>query len=184
MGVQEDDLDVEDDEHHGGQVVLDRELASADGLGGGFDAALVGVDLGPVVALGPGQRRHRDREQREEGGESCQRQQGQVDVHTILRSIGIILGTTQPECRATSSSTPALVNRFTSVSLLARRDNAVRPPAAGLTGALSGAHTARARCRATIPPVRFRYRTSVHPDRAMSWASPFWSGQARMDSAR
>src|SRR5688500_1718987 len=52
--VEEDDLDVEDDEEHRGQVVLHREAAAAPGLGGRLDAALVGVELGAVVALGAG----------------------------------------------------------------------------------------------------------------------------------
>src|ERR1700721_1226021 len=42
-GVEEDDLDVEDDEQHRGQVVLDREAAAADRLRSGLDAALVAV---------------------------------------------------------------------------------------------------------------------------------------------
>src|SRR5665648_579138 len=51
-GVHEDDLDVEDDEAHRDQVVLDREPAAAGGRRGGVDTALVGLELGPVVALG------------------------------------------------------------------------------------------------------------------------------------
>ena len=49
--VEEDDLDVEDDEQHRGDVVLHREPAAADRLRGRLDAALVGVELGAVVAL-------------------------------------------------------------------------------------------------------------------------------------
>ena len=47
--VEEDDLDVEDDEQHRGQVELDREPAAAERLRRRLDAALVGVELGPVV---------------------------------------------------------------------------------------------------------------------------------------
>src|SRR5437899_544256 len=47
--VEEDDLNVEDDEQHRGQVELDREATTTDRLRRGFDAALVGVQLGPVV---------------------------------------------------------------------------------------------------------------------------------------
>src|SRR5690554_2978888 len=50
--VEEHDLDVEDDERHRDQVVLDREPTAADGVGGGVDAALVGLELRAVVALG------------------------------------------------------------------------------------------------------------------------------------
>ena len=57
--VQEDDLDVEDDEEHRGQVELDREPAAADRLRGGLDAALVGVELGPVVPARPDERARR-----------------------------------------------------------------------------------------------------------------------------
>src|SRR5215475_4959038 len=46
--VEEDDLDVEEDEQHRGQVVLDREAATARRLGGGLDAALIGLQLRPV----------------------------------------------------------------------------------------------------------------------------------------
>src|SRR5215203_5016644 len=39
--IEEDDLDVEDDEQHGGDVVLHRESAAADRLWCRFDAALI-----------------------------------------------------------------------------------------------------------------------------------------------
>ena len=55
--VQEDDLDVEDDEEHRGQVELDREPAAADRLRRRLDAALVRLELGPVVALRADERR-------------------------------------------------------------------------------------------------------------------------------
>src|SRR3712207_7114425 len=41
--VEEDDLDVEDDEEHRGDEVLDRELAASHRLRGRLDPALVGV---------------------------------------------------------------------------------------------------------------------------------------------
>ena len=41
-----------------------------------------------------------------------------------------------------------------------------------------------ARCSATMPPDRSRHSTPVQPASATSFASPAWSGQARMDSAR
>ena len=41
-----------------------------------------------------------------------------------------------------------------------------------------------ARCRATMPPVRSRQRTSCQPAAATRRASVGWSGQARIDSAR
>src|SRR5215471_31769 len=50
-GIKEDDLDVEDDEQHRGQVVLDRDLAAAQRDRGWLDAALVCVQLGLVPAL-------------------------------------------------------------------------------------------------------------------------------------
>src|SRR2546421_981395 len=50
-GVEEDDLDVEDDEEHRRQVVLDGEAPAAGRLRGRLDTALVGVQLGPVVPL-------------------------------------------------------------------------------------------------------------------------------------
>src|SRR4051795_13101566 len=40
-GVEEDDLDVEDDEQHRGEVVLHRKLVAAKGLCRRLDAALV-----------------------------------------------------------------------------------------------------------------------------------------------
>ena len=54
--VEEDDLDVEDDEQHRGDEVLHREPAAAHRLRRRLDAALVGVELGPVVAPGPDDR--------------------------------------------------------------------------------------------------------------------------------
>src|SRR5690349_22326144 len=56
--VQEDDLDVEDDEEHRGDVVLHRETPAADRLGRGLDAALVGVQAGPVVTARTDERAH------------------------------------------------------------------------------------------------------------------------------
>ena len=41
--IKENDLDVENDEEHGGDVVLDREPAAADGLRGRLDAAPIRV---------------------------------------------------------------------------------------------------------------------------------------------
>src|SRR5262245_24946362 len=52
--IEEDDLDIEDDEEHGGQVVLDRKAAAASRLRSRLDAALVRIQLRPVVALRPG----------------------------------------------------------------------------------------------------------------------------------
>src|SRR5215217_8302462 len=52
-GIEEDDLDVEDDEEHRDQVVLDREAAAGERLVDRLDAALVGLQLGPVVAAWP-----------------------------------------------------------------------------------------------------------------------------------
>src|SRR4249919_2029544 len=53
--VKEDDLDVEHDEEHRGQVVLHRE-PDAGRLTGRLDAALVGLELGPVPAFRARQR--------------------------------------------------------------------------------------------------------------------------------
>src|SRR5690554_4587732 len=64
--VQEDDLDVEDDERHGGQVVLDRESPAAGGSRRRFDTAFVRVEPGAVVPLGPGHGRERDGTDRED----------------------------------------------------------------------------------------------------------------------
>ena len=55
----------------------------------------------------------------------------------------------------------------------------------GLDGGRSRAGGHRtARCRATIPPDRLRQATSRQPAAVSRPASPVWSGQARMDSAR
>src|SRR4051794_9006062 len=54
--VEEDDLDVEDDEQHRRQVVLHRELVSAERLRRRLDPALVGLELRPVESLRTGQR--------------------------------------------------------------------------------------------------------------------------------
>src|SRR5215207_6048968 len=67
--VEEDDLDVEDDEEHRRQVVLDREAAPGEGLVDRLDAALVGLELGPVVPARPDVRGGGDREQRERRGQ-------------------------------------------------------------------------------------------------------------------
>src|ERR1700744_4544552 len=48
--IEEDDLDVEDDEQHRGQVELDRDLATAERLGSRLDTALVCSELGLVPA--------------------------------------------------------------------------------------------------------------------------------------
>src|SRR3954453_20063638 len=49
---EEHRLDVEDDEQHGGQVVLHREATTAARVRRRLDAALVRVELGAVVPLG------------------------------------------------------------------------------------------------------------------------------------
>ncbi len=41
-----------------------------------------------------------------------------------------------------------------------------------------------ARCRATMPPLRFRQPTPAQPARPITAASAGWSGQSRIDSAR
>src|SRR5262245_60319650 len=76
--VQEDDLDVEDDEQHGGQVELDREPAAAHRLGRRLDAALVRLELGPVVPLRADQLGDADGKQRERRRQGEQRQYGYV----------------------------------------------------------------------------------------------------------
>src|SRR5919197_6326808 len=72
--VQEDDLDVEDDEQHRRQEVLDREAVRAERLRGRLDAALVEVQLRLVVAPRTGERRDADRE---DGERRRQREQQQ-----------------------------------------------------------------------------------------------------------
>src|SRR5919107_6459934 len=67
--VEEDDLDVEDDEEHRRQVVLDREPAPGERLVDRLDAALVGLELGPVVTARSDVRSGRHREQRERRGQ-------------------------------------------------------------------------------------------------------------------
>src|SRR5262245_21400208 len=52
--IEEDDLDIEDDEEHGGQVVLDGEAAAAGRLRSRLDAAFIGIQLRPVVTHRPG----------------------------------------------------------------------------------------------------------------------------------
>src|ERR1700744_1474666 len=58
-GVEKDDLDVEDDEQHRGQVVLDRALPPAERQRRRLDTALVGVEFGLVPALGAGEHTRR-----------------------------------------------------------------------------------------------------------------------------
>src|SRR5262245_34608525 len=64
--IQEDDLNVEDDEEHRGQIEPDRESAATNGLGRGLDAALVGLEFGSVRALRTDQRGNADREECEQ----------------------------------------------------------------------------------------------------------------------
>src|ERR1700730_3134819 len=59
-GVDKDRLNVENNEEHGGQVKAHRETATG-GLRG-HDPTLVGLSLGRGRALGPKNRRDRDRE--------------------------------------------------------------------------------------------------------------------------
>ena len=50
--VEEHDFDIENDEEHRRQVVLDGEVAAADGLRRWIDTAFVGIALGAVVPQG------------------------------------------------------------------------------------------------------------------------------------
>ncbi len=68
-GVEEDDLDVEDDEEHRRQVVLHGEPAAGERLVHRLDAALVRVELRAVVAARADVRRSGHREQREPRGQ-------------------------------------------------------------------------------------------------------------------
>src|SRR5690625_4880190 len=70
--VQEDDLDVEDDERHRRQVVLDRETPTVCRTRGGLNTALIGVQPGAVVPLGADafgeDRKQEDERDRKSGG--------------------------------------------------------------------------------------------------------------------
>src|SRR3954471_6799483 len=88
-GVEEDDLDVEDDEEHRRQVVLDGEAPAAGRRGGRLDPALVGLELGPVVPLRTDQRGHDHGEDRKACPEGSQYEDGRISVHrSSLLSVG------------------------------------------------------------------------------------------------
>src|SRR5437764_124906 len=74
--VEEDDLDVEDDEQHRRQVVLHRELVTAERLRRRLDAALIGLELRPVEPLRPGQRSGDHGEDGETGAENKKDEDG------------------------------------------------------------------------------------------------------------
>src|SRR5690606_20616528 len=100
--VEEDDLDVEDDERHGDEVVLDREAPAPDGVGRGLDAALVRVELGAVVALGSDDRARGDTAEGQHGGHAHEDEQRDVRVgHLRLLEWG--LGTGAPGRRRPGS---------------------------------------------------------------------------------
>src|SRR5690606_36595723 len=88
-GHQEDDLDVEDDEQHRRQVVLDREPTAAHGLRSGVDAALVGLEFGAVVALGPGDRSDDHRDDHEGGADTAEYEDGGVQLHRLAAPSGL-----------------------------------------------------------------------------------------------
>src|SRR5690606_1964821 len=75
---QEDHLDVEDDEHHRGQVELDRDPPSTHRLRRRLDAALVRLQLGPVVPARPGDPRDDYRYGRESRGEGEEPDDGHI----------------------------------------------------------------------------------------------------------
>src|SRR5215467_2127857 len=85
-GIQEDDLDVEDDEQHRGEVVLHGEPDSGR-LASGLNAALVGLELGPVP---PPRARERPRDQRENGedrGQYSERDDRHVVAHRFITAL-------------------------------------------------------------------------------------------------
>src|SRR3954469_5474068 len=88
-GVEEDDLDVEDDEEHRRQVVLDGEAPAAGRRGGRLDPALVGFEPGAVVPLRTDQRGHDHGEDRKACPEGSQYEDGRIRVHrSSLLSVG------------------------------------------------------------------------------------------------
>src|ERR1043165_6059173 len=88
-GVEKDDLDVEDDEEHRRQVVLDGEAPATGRRGGGLDPALIGLELGPVVPLRAGQGGHDHGEDRKACPEGSQYEDGRIGVHrSSLLSVG------------------------------------------------------------------------------------------------
>src|SRR5262249_34448002 len=97
--VEEDDLDVEDDEEHRDDVVLHREAAATDRLRGGLDAALVAVQLGPVVALGADHAAHHHGAHREQERNGCEHQDWDVEVHRYAFSHCYCFGScSHPTC--------------------------------------------------------------------------------------
>src|SRR4051794_871448 len=83
VGDEEHALDVEDDEEHRHEVVLDGEPAAAGGVGCRLDAALVGVELRAVVALRAGERTGADRDDREPRRDGSQDEDRYVRVHAL-----------------------------------------------------------------------------------------------------
>src|SRR5690606_18646756 len=79
--VEEDDLDVEDDEEHRRQVVLDGEPAAAGRLRGRLDAAFVGLQFRPVVPLGAGDAADDHRYDDERGAVRAEYEYGRVQLH-------------------------------------------------------------------------------------------------------
>src|SRR4051812_33267714 len=88
-GVEEDDLDVEDDEEHRRQEVLDGETPATGRRRGRLDPALIGLKLGPVVPLWTDKRGHDHGEDRKACPEGSQYEDGRIRVHrSSLLSVG------------------------------------------------------------------------------------------------
>ena len=85
--TDEDDLDVENDEQHGGQIELDGEWAAPGGCGAGFDAALIGLGFGAVVPARTDHERNADRSERERRCDHAEDQDGQVRIHAPRRAV-------------------------------------------------------------------------------------------------
>src|SRR5664279_934911 len=84
--VKEDDLDVEDDEQHRRQEVLDRESVWTERLRRRFDAALVEVHLRLVVAARPGKRGDHHGKRGEPERQQEQQQDRQIRREHVERS--------------------------------------------------------------------------------------------------
>src|SRR6266545_4927661 len=166
--VQEDDLDVEDDEQHRGQVELDRKPAAADRLRGRFDAALVRVELGLVVPVRPGDPRRHHREEREQKREREQAHDRypQSERHDQLRLV------------FPSQSFPLANNLLANNLLVALLSGAACPRVRGVPGDHHAAGAIRAsplmiRSIASPPWGSVRLAMSLSTNRiSTGWGSP------------
>ncbi len=175
--VEEDDLDVEDDEEHRRQVVLDREAAAGERLVDRLDPALVGVELRAVVPARPDERCGGDREQRERRGQSEQPDDRDVDRehqrHPTVRPITVRAG--------------EVSSRSVSTCFRCVMSSTVRPVRASGHGQTAGARrVSAATTRSTPSPSRPSVRLPISRSAALTRAgrlSP-WAVANRTTSGR